>query len=205
MPFAGRRLSPILLLLAASLGTSALIEACFDGFGLDGDPVHFARPEALAALALLCAIGVLGVVLKSCTRCENGRYRDHIRRELIARLPCGGRGVRFTAIVALVQLVCTAFIQISDSVQNPREDLIGWATSLLLVLLGTIVVRFVLRMVPRLAPLVAVFFVKLAQPPQSRLFIRCLRCRPIAGCICWPRVMFMRPPPLRPARIARLR
>lgn len=192
---AGKRLLPNVLLVAASLGTAALIESCYECFGLDGDPVDLSRAFLLGGVTLGCAAIVMALVARSCSRCDNGRYRTYLQRELFDRLPFDGMGLRFTAIVALLQSICMALVQLGDPAPNAREDLIGWGTSLLLVLVGTIVVRCLLRLMPRLAPLIAEFFIGISRPRPPTRSDAVLRSRPIAGCDSWPRIMFKRPPP----------
>ncbi len=195
MPLAWKRFTPVALLVAVSLGTAAIIETLYECFGLDGDPVHLGRAFLLGGVALGCAAIVMALVAMSCSRCQNRRYRAYLQRELFDRLPFKGTGLRFTAIVAILQSICMAVIQFGDSAPNAREDLIGWATSLLLVLVGTVVVRCLLRLMPRLAPLIAVFFVGIPRPRHATRPVAVSRSRPIAGCDSWPRILFKRPPP----------
>ena len=192
---ARKRLLPILLLVAASLGTAALIESCYECFGLDGDPIHIVRVGYLGALALSCAAIVAACVFESCRRCESRRYRAHLQRDILDRLPFSGEGIRFTAVVALLQAFCMASIQVGDSMPNAGEDLIGWATSLLLLLVGTVVVRCLLRLMPTLTHAIVVLFLGVARPRQEPRALFISRSRPIAGCDSMPRVMYKRPPP----------
>lgn len=191
----GKGLSPTLLLVAASLGTAAFIESFFECFGLDGDPIHIIRVGYLGGLALGCAAIAAGLIFESCCRCESRRYRSHLQRDLIDRLPFSGDGVRFTAVLALLQAFCMALIQLGDSVPNAGEDLLGWATSLLLLLVGTVGVRCLLRLMPGLAHAIVVFFVAVLRPPRAARAHFITRSRPIAGCESMPRVMYKRPPP----------
>lgn len=195
MTAARKRLSPILLLLAASLGTAALIESCYECFGLDGDPIHIVRVSFLGALAAGCAAVLAALVFESCSRCDGRRYRAHLQRDIFDRLPFFGKGLRFTAVVALLHAVCMASIQLGDSAPNAGEDLIGWATSLLLLIIGTIVVRCILRLMPRLAQAIVVLFIGVARPRQAARALFISRSRPIAGYNSMPRVMYKRPPP----------
>ncbi|MBC5822887.1 MAG: hypothetical protein GIX01_13055 [Candidatus Eremiobacteraeota bacterium] len=195
MPVAWTRLIPVTLLVAVSLGTAAAIEMFYECFGLDGDPVDFGRACVLGALAFVCAAIAAALVAESCSGCRNANGRARLRRRIFDQLPFGGSGVRFTAIVALLQSVCMAMVQFGDPAPNAREDFMGWATSLLLVLLGTVVVRCLLRLMPRLAPLAAVFFIGIVRPNRPAWRVRVMRSRPMAGCETWPRMMFKRPPP----------
>jgi hypothetical protein len=116
------------------------------------------------------------------------------RRHHLDRLPFSGHGFRFTAIGAVLQALGMASIEIGDT-PNPNEDVIGWATSLLLVLAGTVVVRFFLRLMPRLAHAIVVLFVCVSRPPQAARVVFIVRSRSIDGFDHMPQVMFKRPPP----------
>jgi hypothetical protein len=190
----GQRLLPMFILVAASLGTAALIESCVEAFGIDGDPIYLGRVGLLGVLALACAGIVATFVAQSCTHCELGRYRAHLQRDVLDRLPFSGHGFRFTAIVAVLQALCMASIQIGDT-PNPNENVIGWATSFLLVLTGTVVVRFFLRLMPRLAHAIVVLFVRVCRPRQAARVVFVVRSRSIGGFDDMPQVMFKRPPP----------
>lgn len=188
------RVVPLVLLFVVSLGTAATIEACYECFGLDGDPIHLVRAAGLGLLAVLCAGIALALVFESLSRCPDARPRSHLQRDLLDRLPFGGSGVGFTVVVAALQSLCMAAIQLGDSIPNAGEDVVGWTISSLFVVLGTLVVRSVLRIVPRLAAAIAALFLRIFAPkPGFRPSFE--RSRPIGGCERLPRVMLKRPPP----------
>jgi len=186
--------SPLLLLLAVSLATAAIIEASYECFGLNRDPIHLMRAAGLALFAAVCVGVVLALVFESFSHCRNGRPRAHLQREVLDRLPFGGSGIGFTVVVAALQSLCMAAIQLGDSTPNAGEDVVGWTLSSLFVIIGTLVVRSLLRLVPRLAAAIAALFLRIFAPkPPFRPSFE--RSRPIGGCARLPRVMLKRPPP----------
>jgi hypothetical protein len=190
-----RRFLGSVLLVAVSLGTAALIEACYECFGLDGTLQLGPRAIGLTVMAVVCGGVALLIFAKSCFRSDSVLERARLRRDLFAKLPFSGTGIRFTALVAMLQLFGMCLVQFGDSAPIAGQDLLGWGTSLMLVLLGAVVVRCVLRLMPHLAPLIA--FILLGIPARRRAARRMafVRPRPMAGCATCPRVMFKRPPP----------
>lgn len=188
-----RRVVPLILLFVVSLGTAATIEACYECFGLDGDPIHLVRALELGLLAMLCAGVALTLVFERLSRCPDANARAYFQRDILDRLPCGGTGVGFTVFVAVLQSLCMAAIQMGDSIPNAGEDVAGWTISSLFVVIGTLIVRSLLRLVPRLAAAIVALFLRIFA--LKIVFRPSFESRPIGGCARIPRVMFKRPPP----------
>ncbi len=189
-----RRVVPLLLLFVVSLGAAATIEACYECFGLDGDPIHLVRAAGLGLLAVACAGIALAIVFPRLSRCQDAGSRAHLQRVVLDRLPFGGSGVGFTVVVAALQSLCMAAIQMGDSIPNAGENVFGWTVSSLFVIVGTLVVRSLLRLVPHLAAVIATLFLRIFAA-KSAFRPSFARPRPIGGCARLPRVMLKRPPP----------
>jgi hypothetical protein len=174
----------------------AHLAAEFAAMGSDADSVLFSTRHLYPGLASLAGI----VIFIVCGRAllHRATSRPDLKRMLsngLEALPFGGRGARYYALTAGLQLAIGALTQIGEGCPFCSHDVIaGILGAMLTVLLLALVTRAIGSQLPRIVSALAGYAPRTFGSP-SALFL-CRDCATVStGRGAWFPLLFNRPPP----------
>jgi len=187
----------IFYLLLIGVGSLlAHLAAEFAAMGSGADSVLFSTRHLYLGLGALAGI----VIFIACGRAllRRATSRPDLKRLLsngLEELPFGGRGVRYYALTAGLQLAIGALTQIGEGCPFCSHDVIaGIVGAMLTVLLLALVTRAIGSQLPRLVSALAGYAPRSFESP-SALFLRRDCATVSTGRGAWFPLLFNRPPP----------
>ena len=187
----------VFYLLLIGVGTLlAHLAAEFAAMGSDADNVLFSIRHLYLGLAALAGIVIFVVYGRALL--HRATSRPDLKRMLsngLAVLPFGGRGARYYALTAGLQLAIGAVTQVGEGCPFCSHDVIaGILGAMLTVLLLALVTRAVGSHLPRLVSALAGYVPRTSVSPSGTFLRRdCVAAG--AGRDVWFPLLFNRPPP----------